>query len=296
MARSLRITEGFPGQRRVTVPQDVLAYCRRMPVVQDLHVVSMGSYPAAAHHYIQRRTGVAAAILIHCTRGRGWCRLGKRQWPVEEGMAVLMPPGRPHTYGADEQTPWTINWVHFAGNRMSAYLDALGVGGRQSLLNLDQSTVLVQAFEELQGVLQLGYTQSALLALSTQLGRLLGLLKLHQRAFHQKGRLAEDKIRRSMDFMREHLEETLTLESLAAKVHISVPHYCSLFKRQTNTSPIMFFIRLRVQRACELLGGSDLPVGTIARAVGYNDAFYFCRVFKKTIGLPPSEYRRAVRS
>lgn len=295
MVRRLRIPDGFPGQRRAIVPQDIVRQCRRMPVVQDLHLLSIGSFPAAAHHYFQRRRGFSAAIVIHCIGGRGWCRLGSKKWLVDEGRAVFIPPGRPHAYGADAQAPWSINWMHFGGKRAQAYLDALGIGPRQPLVNLPESAVLIEAFEEIYGLLELGYTESTLLALSTELGRFLAMFRTHGRAFYPKRRLAEEKIRKSMALMRRHLDKSFTLEALAADVHMSVPHYCSLFKRQTNTSPILFLIRLKMQRACELLSGTDLPVREVARGLGYRDPFYFSRVFKKTIGLPPGEYRRTVR-
>lgn len=295
MTRAIRIRDGFPGERMVVAPRDVVRQCRRMPVVQDLHVLAIGNFPAAHHHYVQRREGVPEAILIHCIQGRGWCRLGGRKWTLDEGKAIFIPPGEPHIYGADDQAPWSINWVHFGGKRTQAYLDALGVSLEQPLLNLPDAPVLVQAFEEIYSALQLGYTESSLMALSTELGRFLGMLKAHQRAFYHKGRQAEQKIVESMAYMRENIERPLKLEDLAGRVHMSTPHYCALFKRQTNTSPILFLIRLKMQRACELLTSTDLPVSAVGRAVGYEDQFYFCRVFKKTLGLAPTEYRKTVR-
>lgn len=292
MVRALRVRDGFPNQRRVIVPPDITRQCRRMPIVRDLHLLSIGSYPAAAHHYVQRREGIAAAVLIHCIGGRGWCRVQNRTWPLGEGQAILLPPGMPHSYGADRRAPWSINWVHFGGQRTDAYVQALGLGARQPLLSLSDSAALAAAFEELYALLQLGYTESNLLMLSTELARLLALFRAHQRASYRKGRVAEEKILGSLAFMRGHLEEPLSLVKLAAQVHMSMPHYSALFKRQTNTSPILFLIRLKMQRACELLSGSDMPVAAVGRQVGYADPFYFCRIFKKTIGVPPTDYRR----
>lgn len=295
MPRPVHVREGFPGQRLVVVPRDVVRQCRRMPVVQDLHVLAIGSFSAAQHHYVERREGVPEAILIHCIGGRGWCRVCGRKWILNEGKALFIPPGKPHVYGADPEAPWSINWVHFGGRRTQAYLDALGVTPSQPPLYLPDTFTLAQVFEEVYGVLQLGYTEVSLVALSTQLSRFLGLLKVHQRAFHHKGRLAEEKILQSMAYMRENIGRNLSLKQLAAQVHVSVPHYCSLFKRQTNTSPILFLIRLKMQRACELLTSTDLPVSAVAAEVGHSDQFYFCRLFKKTIGLTPTGYRRSVQ-
>ena len=150
------------------------------------------------------------------------------------------------------------------------------------------------AFEELYGILRMGYTETSLLGLSTELGRYLGMLKLYQRGFFDKGRQAEDKIAESMDYMCQHLESNLSLEELAERAGVSLPHYCGLFKQRTGTSPIIYFIRLKMQHACDLLATTDLPIAAIAERLGYKNQFYFCRIFKKTIGVTPTAYRRAI--
>ena len=286
----------YPGQRAVCVPQDIVRQCQTMPIVRDLHVRIIGSFPRARLQPMNEPRVISDAILIHCTAGRGWCRMAGRKWTIEEGQVLLIPSGEAHAYGADGRAPWSINWIHFGGRSVPAYFEVLGATREQPLLNLSESAALVQAFEEIYGLLQLGYTESSLLALSTELGRFLGLLKIHQRGFYHKGRQAEEKILESMAFMREHFGQNPCLEELAAQVGMSVPHYCSLFKRQTNSSPILFLIRLKMQRACELLTATEMPVAAIGREVGYGDQLYFWRIFKKTIGMAPTAYRRTVKS
>jgi AraC-like DNA-binding protein len=56
-------------------------------------------------------------------------------------------------------------------------------------------------------------------------------------------------------------------------------------------SPIDFFIRLRMNRACRLLAESSLPVKDIAAQLGYDDPFYFSRLFKSVHAVAPTEYR-----
>ncbi len=296
MTKPIRIKDGFPNQRMVLVPQDVIRQCRKMPIVQDLHLCGIGSFPETYHHYVHRKEGIAEAILIHCTSGRGWCRLHNRRVNIDEGKILIIPPNEPHTYGADEEIPWAINWFHIGGKRTDAWLQMLDVNAGQPLLNLPDEGLLARKFEEIYSLLELGYTDSSLLGLSTGLSHYLGLIKLHQRAFYNKGRQAEDKIDESMTFMRANIGRSLKLEELAAQAGMSVPHYCSLFKRQTNSSPILYMIRLKMQHACELLTTSRQTVLAIGQSVGYDDQFYFCRIFKKTVGLSPTEYRKSLKA
>jgi transcriptional regulator GlxA family with amidase domain len=75
-------------------------------------------------------------------------------------------------------------------------------------------------------------------------------------------------------------------------VNLSVPHFSAVFRRRTGLSPINYLIRMRIQRACELLDTSDLGVEHISRKVGYDDHHYFCRIFRKTMGTTASRYRK----
>ena len=104
-------------------------------------------------------------------------------------------------------------------------------------------------------------------------------------------RLAAQKIDESIAYMREHLNKPLQVAKLAALVNVSASHYFALFKRRTGSAPIDFFIRMRMSQACRLLGGTTLSVKEIAAALGYEDPFYFSRMFKSVVRVAPSEYR-----
>ena len=99
------------------------------------------------------------------------------------------------------------------------------------------------------------------------------------------------KIEQSIAYMTQHLDEPLQVATLAARANISPSHFFALFKRQTGCAPIDCFIRLRMQEACRLLDETMLSVKEVAAMLGYDDPFYFSRIFKSVIHVAPSEYR-----
>ncbi len=103
------------------------------------------------------------------------------------------------------------------------------------------------------------------------------------------------RIEQTVRYMSEHLDQPLQAAQLAALAHVSLSHYFALFKRCVGCAPIDFFIRLRMRRACQLLETTTLNVKEIAAALGYDDPFYFSRVFKLVNGIAPSDYRRSQR-
>ena len=95
---------------------------------------------------------------------------------------------------------------------------------------------------------------------------------------------------------RVRLAEPITLAGLAAVAGWAPAHFSTVFRRQTQTTPLIFLTRLRLQRACELLKGTDAPLAEIGAQVGFPDPFYFSRVFSRHQGLAPAAYRRLYAS
>jgi AraC-like DNA-binding protein len=104
-------------------------------------------------------------------------------------------------------------------------------------------------------------------------------------------REAGRRIEGSLVHMWRHLNEPLRVSTLSALSGLSVSLYSSLFKCATGYAPIQFFIRLRMQRACELLRETTLSIKEIATLLGYGDPFYFSRIFKSVNRVAPSYYR-----
>ena len=104
-----------------------------------------------------------------------------------------------------------------------------------------------------------------------------------------------NKIEQSIAYMLQHLDRPLQVSTLAAQANVSTSHFFALFKRRTGSPPIDFFIRLRMERARELLEASSLHVKEVAAVLGYDDPFYFSRVFKSVNQMSPSDYRATRR-
>ncbi len=95
-------------------------------------------------------------------------------------------------------------------------------------------------------------------------------------------------------YMMQHLNQPLQVAKLAETAHASSSHFFVLFKRWAGSSPIDYFIRLRMEQAGRLLATTSLSVKEIAADLGYDDPFYFSRVFKSVHGVAPSDYRQSL--
>ncbi len=96
----------------------------------------------------------------------------------------------------------------------------------------------------------------------------------------------------SIDYMLRHLDRPLRVSTLSSMAGVSDSYFFALFKSATGYAPIEFFNRLRMQRACKMLTARTVSVKDVALALGYRDRFYFSRLFKSVIGIPPRDYHR----
>ena len=285
--------EGFPHQQLTRVPLEIVKKCRSDTLITDLFLTDIGHFPTSAGHWVDRPEGCDTNIMIFCTAGAGWVSLsGKRKIPVRHGGLFFIPAGRPHRYGASEETPWQIRWVHFSGSKSSDYLARLG-GELFGEVLPEETDEIISAFEQAQEVLSEGYTDSGLLLLSANLSRLLALAIQSKQAHGQKSRLTGLRILNSMQWIREHLADPLSLPEIARRAGISVPHFCALFKKQTGLSPMRYLMHARMTRACALLDSTDKPVAKISQEVGFLDAFHFTKTFRAVVGSSPRAYRLA---
>ncbi|PTV93975.1 AraC family two component transcriptional regulator [Rhodobacter aestuarii] len=106
------------------------------------------------------------------------------------------------------------------------------------------------------------------------------------------GSSAEARIETVRNYIERNLNKSVTLEDAAEHVHISPCYLSRLFHKHMDMTFIAYLKERRVERAKELLAGSSLPIVNVALDLAYQDANYFCKAFKKAVGVSPTEYRR----
>lgn len=90
-------------------------------------------------------------------------------------------------------------------------------------------------------------------------------------------------------FIETHHTEDISLEILAETLYISPTYISKVFKEETGDSPINYLIKVRLNRAKQLLETQQTTVKEVAEMVGYQDAYHFSKLFKKHYGQSPSE-------
>ncbi|MBB3131016.1 AraC-like DNA-binding protein/mannose-6-phosphate isomerase-like protein (cupin superfamily) [Paenibacillus rhizosphaerae] len=156
----------------------------------------------------------------------------------------------------------------------------------------DKARQLAELFHEGYALLEQGYTLNHIIYVSQLAHHLAAMLRLC-RLQPQDGifRNSQHDITQTVRYMMDRLEGTVTLKQLAAQARVSVPHFTQRFKEATGYSPIDYYLRLKIQLACRHLDLTEQSVKEISHRLGFQDPYYFSRLFKKIMGKSPSEYR-----
>ena len=95
------------------------------------------------------------------------------------------------------------------------------------------------------------------------------------------------------DYLNEHIEEPITLETLTKEFMINRNKLNDLFMKQSSMTCMNYLLKLRIDLAKILLTKTELPIGEISARVGYPDPNYFAKVFKNNVGKTPTGYRKS---
>ena len=275
-----KVELGFSGERFIYLPIPMINLMEDSPLTGDLYLYSMGYFSRASHHYINRPTGCDEFLFIYCKEGCGWIELyGKRQ-NLEANQFIILPRNIPHAYGADETSPWTIYWIHFRGSKaplFSSRFDKPTTVSPSAQFTLNEST-------------SMDHMHYANLCFAHFLGSFL-FIDVYQNNFRPK-EYSENVMNRVVHFMNDNIESNLKLADFANFCGYSESYFYRKFVKETGHSPMDYFTRLKINKACKLLIQTDMKVNQIAHKLGFKESQYFSRTFSNVMGLSPLEFRR----
>ncbi len=248
------------------------------------------------------------AELVLVTQGHGWHATRSDEHPLQAGDAFVIQPMEQHSY-RDTSGLTLYNVLFDLGQMKLPLFDLARSPGYRALFALEPrlrsshgfksrlklspanlavaSDLLAQLKRELDQK-RAGYQAvSAALFLQT-----IGFLSRCYSHIEDPGPRALLRLGAVLDHLESSLNEPVQLEELARLAGMSKSSFQRAFRRALNASPVDYLIRLRIQKACELLSGSELNIKEVAAASGFDDSNYFTRQFRRITGASPSDFRR----
>ena len=290
--------DGFAGELLISIPQNVLAGAIQKGQIlpHQLYVSHIGYFPKALYHYCQRPQGCVDNILFSCVQGKGYYTLDGHTFTLNPNQYVIVPAtDKPLVYWSDTEDPWSIYWVHFTSDALQAFNRAYHIVPEQGPQYIPHNEKGIRIWEEMYENLSRGYSPENLMNTNLCLYHLIATFVFSQQQNQNSSSPEKAIIRETIDYMKNNLDKTIRIEDFADLNKYSVSHFSKLFRLTTGMSPIEYFIHLKMQKACQLLYTEDSRVKQIAALLGYDDPYYFSRLFKKYMNTSPETYRKSVR-
>jgi AraC-like DNA-binding protein len=230
--------------------------------------------------------------LVYITRGGGIFTAGEKTYPIQPGSMMLILPGMKHSYKPLYETGWREYWVGFKG----MYFNSLV---RQGILSEDH--ILFQAglsdnilsifnriFDEVR-------TQQPLFQLKACTGvmELIGEMLSRERRTEQPN-YYQKIVEKAKYLMESNVYDAINLSFISDKIGISTSRFIEIFKTYTSMTPYQYYMHIKIHKAESLLE-ENIPVAEVARRMGFEDPFYFSRLFKHKTGISPSRWNRILK-
>ena len=288
-----RVADSFENEKIIVVPYSIRRILAKNPVSSNLYLTHIGYYPNSIGHYRIREEGCDEYIMIYCIDGSGWIKYNGEEIILGKHSLFILPPNEPHSYGSDKNNPWNICWCHFKGGQVNMFSSI--IGNKIQMKDADNSRLedRLDMFDEVYQNLEMGFNEKNLEYATYCLMHFLASIKYLDQ-FRDIKRVKDNNIvARAIRYMKNNLEEGLSLDDIASFVGYAAPRFNVEFNLKTSTTPMSYYNYLKIQRACSFLQFSDLKIKEIASRLGYYDQFHFSKAFKQQMNMSPKEYREA---
>lgn len=237
----------------------------------------------------ERPQGAANYQLIYIAEGKARFKIDGKLHILEKGNCVLYRPGEEQYYYYHLEEHPDIYWVHFSCRMGVELLGQLGWGERK-IYNVGAHNSYIHLFDSIIQELQLKqpFFEEQLKLMLQQLLLKMGRNRIKQKnPFESYNKEVEEAIRLF------HLapEKDYTIKEFARDRGLNYFRFIDTFTKYVGMSPRQYIINIRMTTAKELLTNSLFQISEVAQLTGYDNPLYFSRLFKKTWGVSPTEYR-----
>ena len=231
--------------------------------------------------------------MVYLVNGAGYYKINGEQRTVEGGSIILYQPHEEQDYYYLGEDNTELYWIHFTGNSVVQLLESLELTNR-NIFHVGIKTELIQLFEKIINEIHIKNFRYH----SVCIGYFINLLSMLSRELYsqregakplKKSDIGQCILKMQMEYQYDH-----PVSYYAKSINLSVCRFIRKFKSVTNVPPLKYIEKIKMDKSKELLIDTDLTINEISDVVGYNDPFYFSKVFKRNTGLTPTAFRKLI--
>jgi len=230
--------------------------------------------------------------MVYISSGEGIFDSGGVTYQVKPGSLLLVLPGIKHSYKPLQETGWHEYWVGFKG----AYFSGLIEAGRFSP---EQVFFEVGLYDSILSIFNLIFDEVRTQRPLYQMKACAAILSLVAEVLARERRSDQPNfyqqiVEKAKYFMESNIFSAINLSAISDQLGISTSRLNEIFKTYTSMTPYQYYIHIKIHRAEGLLEQEGSQVKEVAYKMGFDDQYYFSRLFKNKTGVSPSDWNKFV--
>ena len=231
--------------------------------------------------------------LLYIAAGKGefYFKGSKEPTIVTKGNMILFRPGEPQVYYYYAVDKTEVYWVHFTGWKVEEYLERYELPHDENVFYTGVSPDYPWIYNQMIRELQLQRVNHEDM-ISLYMHHIFITINRYIKERRETKNDTINDIERAAHYFKDNYNKQISIEQYAEEHLMSVNWFIHSFKSVMKMSPMQYIISLRIAMAKGYLENSAKNIAEISNEVGYENALYFSRLFKKYTGMTPTEYRK----
>lgn len=236
-------------------------------------------------NYAINRPIATIGCIEYIVSGKGHVTVGDKSFTAVAGDTYFLPAGLRHSYRSDKKDPWEKIWVNLSGEMVDRLASLYRVDNVFHFPSLDTSDLLLKY----QYYASHPNTEHPVEKYSSLLTSLFCRMSNH---LYAKTEVPMSPLRRMLDYIDQHETDTIRIEQLADACEKSTSQVERIFRAQMGVSPYRYILDRKLELAKQLLRETGMSVRDVANYLSFDDEFYFSGLFRRKVGVSPSQYRK----
>lgn len=259
-------------------------------MLDNISIFFVGSQKCEPGHNYS--VGYRNRYLIHyIVSGKGKFVRNGKTYHLKKGDAFFILDENGGYYEADKNDPWYYIWFNISGSMADYFLKSVGVSPDNPIYTTTDPEIIARQLEEIVG---LNEDNNEFLMCGATISLLGTMIKYNQNTVAPIKITSTEYVKTCKEYIKLNLHNKVSVDDLCKCVGLEHSYLYRLFKKEINMSPVEYIINHKLECAKNLLLNTNLSVGDISCAVGYDDRFAFSKQFKKKYGSSPLKFRKSL--
>jgi AraC-like DNA-binding protein len=228
--------------------------------------------------------------IVYITKGRGIFEARRQKYDVQPGSVLFLMPKMWHRYQPVVETGWHEYWVGFKGSFFSRLVDEQILSEDRVFFDTGLHNRMIEAFHVIFEEVETQKPLYQLRACSGVFALIAEILTQERRK--EQPNYYEKIIVKTKQIMEDNIFGSINMPNISDRLGINPSRLNEIFKAYTSMTPYQYFIHMKILKAENLLEAENASIKEVAYNLGFEDQYYFSRLFKNKTGVTPSRWKK----